>query len=84
MPILHGRLSALQAGLQAWRRPRPRPRRSICADGVGGLSGLLLCLVYGLPMRRTCFRMRYRLGCALARLCRLLRVAGDGRSHGRD
>jgi hypothetical protein len=29
-------------------------------------------------------RMRYRLGGVLARLRRLLRVASDGRSHGRD
>ena len=71
-----------------------RHRLSCC---VGGLSGLLLCLVYGLPILLLVLldlpasvldghvlRMRYRLSCALARLCRLLRVASDGRSHGRD
>jgi hypothetical protein len=64
---------------------------------VGGLRGLLLCLVYGLPILLLVFlnlpasildghvlRVSYRLGGALARLCRLLRVASDGRSYGRD
>src|SRR4029077_8061651 len=70
-----------------------RHRLSRC---VGGLSGLLLCLVYGLPILLLVlldlpasvldghvFRMRYRLGCALARLYRLLRVATAACSHGR-
>jgi hypothetical protein len=64
---------------------------------VGGLRGLLLGLIYGLPilllvllnLRASILdghvlRMRYGLGCALARLCRLQRVASDSRPHGRD
>ena len=75
---------------------KPSDTRHRLSRCVGGLRGLLLCLVYGLPILLRVLlnllasildghvlRMRYRLGCALARLCRLLRVANNGRSHGR-
>ena len=71
-----------------------RHRLSGC---IGGLRRLLLGLIHGLPILLLVLldlpasildghvlRMRYRLGRALARLCRLLRVASDGRSYGRD
>jgi hypothetical protein len=48
---------------------------------------ILLLVLLNLPasiLDGHVLRMRYRLSCALARLCRLLRVASDGRSHGRD
>src|ERR1700747_3690425 len=61
--------------------------------GVGGLRGLLLCLVAALPILLLVLltlpasildghvlRMRYRLSCALARLFGLLGVASDGRA----
>ena len=64
---------------------------------VGSLPRLLFGLIYGLPIlllvlldllasifNRDILRMRYRLGCTLAGLCRLLLIAGDGRSYGSD